>query len=157
MTDIDEPGGTMEQAEPQATTRTPEEVAAAQRQFNRGCGLTMLGVIVAVGLVSALRSAGDDEPSAAEIGASAEQVCQEWVSAQLKAPTTAEFADVYSVNASADFTENDVYEGRTGKDVWTVKGAVDAENSFGAMIRSRFTCEARLSAETWTLLDLSID
>jgi hypothetical protein len=36
-----------------------------------------------------------------------------------------------------------------------VTGAVDAQNSFGAMIRSNFTCSVRLDGDTWYLTSLT--
>jgi len=53
-------------------------------------------------------------------------LCKDEVTAALKAPSTAEFS---SVSAS-----------RTATYSWTVTGAVDAQNGFGAQIRSRFVC-----------------
>lgn len=54
--------------------------------------------------------------------------CEELVKQQLKAPSTAEF------NSSA-----------SGDGTWTVVGTVDAQNGFGAMIRSEFGCTVVIS------------
>lgn len=56
-----------------------------------------------------------------------EKACQEAVRDQLKAPATAEFQDV-TVSAA-------------GAGAWRVDGAVDSENSFGAQIRTSFSCD----------------
>lgn len=51
--------------------------------------------------------------------------CEQAVKARLKAP------------ASADF---DTSATESSPDRWTVSGSVDAQNSFGAKIRSSFSC-----------------
>lgn len=56
------------------------------------------------------------------------------VEQMLKAPSTADFP-------SGGFTE------KTGPDEYLVRSYVDAENGFGAMIRSHFTCRVRLSGQ----------
>lgn len=53
-------------------------------------------------------------------------LCKGEVEDALKSPSSASFSEVSAV--------------RTGHLFWTVTGAVDAENGFGAMIRNRFTC-----------------
>jgi cbb3-type cytochrome oxidase subunit 3 len=67
------------------------------------------------------------EPSAAD----AERMCQENVKGKLKSPASATFGGVRSL-ISDDFDT----------DEWTVTGWVDAENSFGANLRTDWTCEA---------------
>jgi len=74
--------------------------------------------------------ASDDTPSKYEVQA----VCEEWVKKQLKAPGTAKFSD----HATSG-----------GPISWTVTGSVDAENSFGALLRSSWTCDIRLDGDTW--------
>jgi len=96
------------------------------------------------------------EPSPAELEASAETACKAWVREQLKAPSTAEFADLSTVNAQADFTEQDVYDGLIDKSMYTVEGSVDSENSFGAMLRASFVCETRHTEETWQLVSIDV-
>ena len=67
----------------------------------------------------------------------AEVACEDSVSNQLKAPSTAD----YDVTVS-----NELRDG-----VWFVSGTVDAENTFGAKIRHHWTCNAeRSSSDSWT-------
>lgn len=54
--------------------------------------------------------------------------CRDAVRDNLKAPSTAEFGEPKTTTA--------------GKD-WLIAGAVDAQNGYGAMIRSRYTCTVR--------------
>lgn len=65
--------------------------------------------------------------------------CQEFVERRLKAPATAEFG---SWNAEPD---------PGSANGWVVSGVVDAENSFGAKIRSTFTCRMHVSDGQWVL------
>lgn len=55
--------------------------------------------------------------------------CHQFVSRQLKAPAGAD----YEPDSEAQVTN-------TG-DRWTISGHVDAQNSFGANVRSAYTCE----------------
>lgn len=54
----------------------------------------------------------------------------------LKAPSTAKFPDSFCEVLIRSSTVNEA-----GQTVWTVKGPVDAENSFGAMLRSTYVVE----------------
>lgn len=72
----------------------------------------------------------DAPPQRAEVRAA----CHDWVRGKLKAPTTAKFS-------------GDQVTG--GPDEWTVTGYVDAQNSFGAQIRSAWSCDIRLDGDTW--------
>lgn len=67
--------------------------------------------------------------------------CQDWVKDKLKAPATAEFSDIEVV---------------TDGDVYTFTGAVDAENSFGAKLRNRWTCKAQDTGDTVTRLAVTL-
>ena len=61
---------------------------------------------------------------------SAKSLCQEVVKRQLKAPTTALFAD----------------EAATGYKALTVTGTVSSQNSFGAMIANPYSCSGTVDA-----------
>lgn len=62
----------------------------------------------------------------------AQWACEGAVEQNLKAPATAEHAG----------------QSVTGSGPWTVVGAVDAENAFGALVRTSYTCTAVLQGET---------
>lgn len=59
--------------------------------------------------------------------------CEVRIEKLLKAPSTAKF------NSDA-----------TGYGTWTVTGTVDAENSFGAMIRANYQCTVVMNSENGT-------
>jgi hypothetical protein len=61
--------------------------------------------------------------------------CEDFVKEKLKAPSTADFGG-QSVSGN-------------GSGPWKVTGWVDAQNSFGAKIRTGWTCDIRLDGTTW--------
>lgn len=68
--------------------------------------------------------------------AHARVACEEGVKDRLVSPASADFSGV-TVTASGA--------------AWTVTGAVDSDNAFGASIRNTFTCRATLDGDTWEL------
>lgn len=72
--------------------------------------------------------------------AEAETQCEGFVDKRLKAPATAD----YELTASR--------EGGS----WTVTGAVDSENGFGAKVRSSVTCVLHFEGDTAHLDDITI-
>ncbi len=96
--------------------------------------------IVLAALALAGCGGGSDEPDDFD----AYKACENWVSERLRAPSTADFSGV----ARSEITKTDI-----GYDV---TGYVDSQNGFGAQIRSDFTCEMRLTADSWQLVDLSV-
>lgn len=77
--------------------------------------------------------------------AAAELACQDFVRDRLKAPATAEFTEAVTAPLA-------------GYDRYTVSGAVDAQNSFGALIRNFYSCTVGLSTsgDRWFLQSLDL-
>jgi hypothetical protein len=75
--------------------------------------------------------------------------CKGFVKRQLKAPSTAKFRNYYE-------QDGEVVVLGTGDGPYTVMSSVDSENSFGAKLRSNFTCKVTLSGGTWKLDDISV-
>ena len=81
-------------------------------------------------------------------------VSWEFVRAGLKSPTTADFG---RISTHQQYT----IEGKPN--TWEVRGHVDSQNSFGAMIRSNYTCQLEYVSGSgnkvadWYLLDLKIE
>ena len=101
-----------------------------------GCG-TVLALIIVGGIVScvaSLNSGGSSNDHGVD-RIEAQLACQDFVKEKLKAPATAKFSGQQTNVA--------------GVNQWTVTGLVDAENSFGAMLRSNWTCSIRLDGDTW--------
>ncbi|UJP39325.1 hypothetical protein [Cellulomonas palmilytica] len=101
-----------------------------------GClwlAVLVIGVPAACTAIASSSGQGSWEPTSREATA----VCEDWVREKLKAPSSAEFS---GATASG-----------YGAGPYTVSGKVDAQNSFGALIRSSWTCtiEYRASDEKW--------
>ncbi|MGY1593249.1 hypothetical protein ACI79D_14840 [Geodermatophilus sp. SYSU D00708] len=99
---------------------------------------TLPAGLAATGLALALAGCGGSSGDAD--GAIA--YCHQFVEDRLRAPATADFPG---------FPDHQVYElTPTG---WRVAGYVDAENGFGANVRTDWTCEISYeeSSGTWTL------
>lgn len=89
----------------------------------------------------ALAGCGSSGPD--EIGAKI--ACEDFVQKSLKAPSTADFPSYSSYTATG------------GPEVWTVNGYVDAENGFGAKIRTDWKCMVSSSdGDSWNLEDLQM-
>lgn len=111
----------------------------------------MLTVVAVAGLLLSGCSSGDDEPSAEDLRYGAFDVCQEFVKARLKAPGTAKFRNYFE-------DDGEVVVTGSGQGPYTVRSSVDSENSFGASLRSNFTCTVRnVEGERWRLVDVVID
>jgi len=74
---------------------------------------------------------------------------KEFVKRGLKSPATAKFP--------SDILERDQYHIWKDHNLVTVKSYVDAQNSFGALIRSTFIVQFELQGDTWNLMYLELD
>lgn len=115
------------------TSDTTPTQAAKKTTAPLWAGLAVAALCAGAGLYAALKpDAGD--------GYDARAACREFVKRELKAPATAKFSDLQHVGSGT---------------TWTVTGAVDAENGFGATVRMTFTCRVRLDGESWKLETLT--
>lgn len=90
-------------------------------------GLVVLGAAV-VGVGFAVHHGPSDTQQAI-------RACEKSVEGQLKAPATAQFSQETTDSNGPGYH---------------VEGAVDAQNSFGALVRSRWTCESKRTNDgTW--------
>lgn len=75
-------------------------------------------------------------------------ICSEFVRDRLKAPKTADFAE-YKDEGTSVLKYGSAF---------VVNGYVDAENSFGANIRTQYVCTVKpVGGHRWQLLDLQSD
>ena len=96
--------------------------------------VTILGLIIGiVQCVNPNKSKQEDMDSYGHIKKDAQFIAKYEISNRLKAPSTAEFEWNPTTN-------------RIG-DSWTVSGYVDAQNSFGAMIRSNYSIKITFSSK----------
>jgi hypothetical protein len=72
-------------------------------------------------------------------------ICQSFTTNSLKAPATAKFPE-FNIRMLTEVDDGS----------YTVKSYVDAQNGFGALIRSDFVCHVKPVAGSWVLLDLSV-
>lgn len=126
--------------DPQDTDFTREQnVPSNHRPKRRGRTWIIIAlvavVVVAAAFVVALLTGG---PTGDE--ARAQEACEEFVSEALTNPD------------SAEYSHNDTkYAGGN----WTVRGTVDAANSFGSVLTSQYRCV--VDSDTWELVLLRID
>jgi hypothetical protein len=116
--------------------------------FRRTFYTVLFGGMVLTAIISAAISPSVDDPDEDRLWESS-ALCERMVRKSLKAPSTAKFPDegrstVRSSNERLEFT--------------TV-GSVDAQNGFGAQIRSKFRCvlEFDAVAHTWRAKEFAID
>lgn len=108
-----------------------EKPKATPKQTAIGCGVFLVLSLVIGGIMSScVANAGKVDPATLGDGAHAKVACRGMVQDKLKAPSTANFSG----------------EGASGSgNSWTVTGSVDSQNSFGAQIRSSYTCSLTYS------------
>jgi hypothetical protein len=123
--------------------------AMARRDWKRDPGVWVAAVVIGVlaigGVVSgaSFGGGGDEDDDSGATAAGAQAACQDRVKTLLKSPATAKFSDVAAVPQGAD--------------TWKVTGAVDSENSFGALLRGSFTCMAESAGDDlWTTSRASV-
>jgi hypothetical protein len=139
----------------QPASQPPKAVVqqAPKRKKKSGrIALLALIILIACGVICALGQGGSSTPSARtpepghdEIDARA--MCAEFVKDRLKSPSTAKF----------DYRSETAVHHGNGQ--YTVTGAVDAQNAFGAMIRAQYICELHYNSSTdkWYLDDIWIE
>lgn len=121
--------------------------AAGVKKADPAAQVAGIGCLVVLGIFAVLMAwgmaSGDDEDDATD-KYGAQNVCEQFIEDRLKAPSTADFHHDSATAAG---------------DVWTVSGAVDSENGFGAMIRSDYVCQVRATDNdgNWRLVDLQVE
>lgn len=98
------------------------------------------GVTLAVKRLGGSDSGGSNN-APADRSAEAKWACEEFVKKQLKAPATAKFSGEAAAKAA-----------KPVGDEYIASGSVDSQNSFGALLRSTFSCDITYDAakQEWT-------
>ena len=133
---------------------TPEELPQSTQGLSPTAKTLM--IIAAIALISLCLiqfmgtngggSGGSTKPDEGDATGAA-LICREFVKDNLKAPTTAKFPS----------TSEAVIE-KMATNLFEVRSYVDSENSFGAMIRTNYSCQVRYKGKDyWNLVDLSFD
>jgi hypothetical protein len=115
-----------------------QQLPAAKPDQPRYGLLAVIGIVVVGGLCWGVSALNSDQPQ--DQGPDAEQACKDFVKDRLKAPAGADFSGVDRTAAGSTYT---------------VTGDVDAQNSFGAKLRSHFTCVVRDAGAEWKLESLT--
>lgn len=108
-----------------------------------GCLLLIVAVVAGVVIFGGGSDSGEPEVAEPDLGSEvgAEIVCENFVKDRLKSPSSADFSETQSRGEGADYV---------------VVGAVDSENSFGAMIRNDYVCEVSYEGDDqWSLTSLT--
>lgn len=134
----------------------PAEPAKKSKPQITGPGILLL--VVAIGLcgvmwwnvtsggASATQSPTQDRDSAGRVQSYAE--CKDAVSAQLLAPSEAEFASLILGDATAE---------KRSDGTFFVRSFVDSPNAFGTKVRTQFTCTVATDGkDTWKVVDVKI-
>lgn len=110
----------------------PVKPAETESSSNRPAWLIALGLLALIGWcsMSAVDQA-DDPPDAEDLRFGARDVCHQFVEDRLRAPATAGFENLSEAMITGFGPE------------YTVAGHVDAENGFGARIRTEYKCTVR--------------
>lgn len=102
-------------------------------------------IIIIMILVSGAGSSSSKSNTPQDLSSDAWYICQDFIKDKLKAPSTAEF-EVRNKNHIID----------EGDNTFTITMNVDAENSFGAMIRDTFYCRVHYTTgDQWILYSLT--
>jgi hypothetical protein len=105
-------------------------------------------IVIGLAVVFAMVSGDDDEGGGGSDRADEEYMahamCAEFTRNQLKAPASADFPE---------YNDRGVRVLKGAGTRWVVSSFVDAENSFGANVRTSFRCEVSDVGDQWQLID----
>lgn len=127
-----------------------EKVPLGQRNIGtaKGCAIGCLGFILIVVLIGLCSGGGDTvstpTASSGDPGSAAYSACTRAVRERLRAPSTADFP-------WADYR----WAKREGGD-YLITSHVDAQNAFGAQIRSNWMCIVRQSGNSWVVQEATV-
>jgi hypothetical protein len=106
-------------------------------------------IIAIVGATSDDDSTGGGGGDQQTLDLGAFDVCKQFVRDRLKAPGSASFRNFFEDDGEVSVTHLG--------DEYTVVSSVDAQNSFGASLRSNFRCTVtHVSGSSWRLVDLAM-
>lgn len=112
----------------------PAKGTSSDMSGAQGCLYAVVGV-VALGIILAILGVGSGDAGPDEWGA--RDVCEQSVREQLRSPSSASFGGHETTQDGSEFE---------------VTGHVDAENAFGASIRTRWICTAtHVEGDRWSV------
>jgi hypothetical protein len=123
--------------------------------------ISLLGTFICAALITAIFAPKDSprQLTAEEItnnqlnadSDSAKIRAKEYMEASLKAPATALWPS-YNEFATARAEDK---KGKPIKGLWNVTGYVDSQNSYGALLRTKFLVKVQKKGDNWSLVKLS--
>lgn len=132
--------------EAQAKIKAEQGSSTADSCF-KGCAFCAVGFVALLILISALTPSTHSEDTVGDWDA--RQMAHEFVKDRLKSPSTAEFPDEYSGQETVEDLPNKTYK---------VSGWVDAQNGFGAKLRSIWTVKLHYEgAKQWKADYVNLD
>jgi curved DNA-binding protein CbpA len=121
-----------------------------QKQKNVSVGGIIFALVVLIFLISGITNRSPEPVSVATAPRidkfNAKVECEKFVLQRLKAPAGANFAPFSELIITGN-----------GNGPWTVFGYVDSQNSFGAVLRSRYTCTVAFEGDGVSLQSLQIN
>lgn len=129
----------------QLATETPSERAAREQHRERLNAARAKQAAAEDAADAAAKAAKSAERQAQRDKAEAIAMTKEFVKRRLKAPASADFASTLNHQAN-----------RSVDGAWVVTGYVEAQNSFGAQIRTRYVCKLKRVDDSgnWQLVEL---
>jgi hypothetical protein len=114
--------------------------AARSKSTAKGCGIGCLCLLGLAVLIAIMLNPSSSPERTKERDASMAQIkAERFVRTTLRAPSTAKFSGSSVVEQ--------------GNGVFVVRGAVDAQNAFGAMLRKNYVCRVQRTGDEWTPLE----
>ena len=105
-------------------------------------------IIYFTAITSLLVGCGAKDPTMGGNEIMAFVMCQKPAAKQLRAPSTAKFPSITSQGVSSKHEGGGVYD---------VHGYVDAQNAFGAMIRTNWKCNIKENNDkTWSVINFQM-
>ncbi len=109
-----------------------------------GC-LTIIFILFILFSIFSMCSGGGNGKSSSSDKHGAYVACQSFVKQRLKSPSSADFP--WGADSSAD----------VGAGKWLINGHVDAKNSFGVDVRTKYSCTVQRSGSSWNLINLQMN
>lgn len=141
---------------PYCRKKQPLQLTASKRALYGFIALLVLGSIANISDPKPATPPSPEEIAARElekISFDVKLAAQHYVKENLKSPSSAKFP---SLDEFAAAPAPKSKKQKESKALWDVSGYVDAQNSYGAMLRNKFYCQLLKSGDGWVLVKMKI-